>query len=985
MRLNKKKLIIFLYKPKIIFLSILEMTKAKDYLILAFFTLILLTPESESLKCGKENIDNCKKCNEKENINRCEICEDKYFLTANKLFCIPCDDETQGQPGCEGPCVGVDYGEIRNIYCDKCKDGYVNMEKFCVKCEMQQEYCFKCKYEDEKGLDKFRCLECLEGYILYDDGHCYDCFYFLPGCKKCHFEGDKPVCDECYSNFYLTEDKKCLQNINTCENGYFLNDEFPCVPCPENCRHCHYDNEKAKVICTNFYCQNWELKNDIYSCTTCDYRQTLVEDIDTNIKYCYNRPNKLYHCTEGIMKVPFPKDDPQYRQNPAQFPPDQFIYNCTKCIENSHLNEKKECDCDYDCFDKGRINNDYGYKCYKCNDHMIGNPGCDAEKGCTFDAHNNQLNCNNCIEGFFEFTKGQCYSCSKEIQNCDKCHFEDEENKKGRLICDKCDDNYIVNSENNKCELADCQEYPEISPGCIICKDKLNEYLQNKKCQQCKFGYFKTRKEQCAYCNTEQNGGQACYECGYESEENDNIICKTCFPYYYDLYPDRNKYDYINNYYWRSDFSGLLSSYNKCYYCKIFFCSVCLRCEFRKNNDGTEKLMCTSCSIGFYLNKDGNCVSYASLIPKIKQCGKYRYFLEGTRYDIKFFNEEDDNYSIQISGSTNWINGLENIEPQCLECFDNYFFNESGECEELNYEKCSFNSLITQNREKLIINCRNYCSNINSVLIFIPIIKEGNIIQEININNTFHLNENFTELISKEINPNKYKACLNNEGKGDEYSPFNLRYCKEAYFYQDNNSYICRKCLNNYNLSYDNLCFEYSGKNSELTLVTLENGEKEYNQQIDDLEGCIEATGVRFYAKGTYNCTSCGIGYRPYYSEFFGRTICQNIYEDPITEKKISYDVFNTIIDRVQAINGICEKNYMFTPDGKFCYRCDDEKVGMPGCNGACTFSLKRNQTILCEGTCKKGYIESSEGVCSPCSYIKKKENLFVLFVKIIN
>jgi len=81
----------------------------------------------------------------------------------------------------------------------------------------------------------------------------------------------------------------------------------------------------------------------------------------------------------------------------------------------------------------------------------------------------------------------------------------------------------------------------------------------------------------------------------------------------------------------------------------------------------------------------------------------------------------------------------------------------------LNYEKCSFNSLITQNRDKLIINCRNYCSNSNSVLIIIPLIKEGKIIEEININTNFHLNGNFTEFITKEINPNRYKTCLNNE------------------------------------------------------------------------------------------------------------------------------------------------------------------------------------------------------------------------------
>ena len=648
------------------------------------------------------------------------------------------------------------------------------------------------------------------------------------------------------------------------------------------------------------------IKKCIHSCTSCEFRQTLVEDIDTNIKYCYNRPNKLFHCTKGIMKVPFPKDDPTYRQNPCQNPPNHCIYNCTECIENAYLNGKKECDCDYDSFDNGDKYREYGLYCYKCKDYLFGNPGCDKEKGCIYNAPNQQLNCNECIEGFFDFTKGQCFICSKEIQNCDKCHFEKGENEKG-LICDKCNDNYIVNSENNKCELADCQEYPEISPGCIICKDKLTEYLRDKKCQQCKFGYFKTRNEQCQYCNTEEYGGQACYECGYESEENDNIVCKTCFSNYYDLNPDRNFND-IYGLNLNAQITPLLSSYNKCYYCKIFFCSVCLSCEFRKGDDGTEKLICTSCADGFYLNKDGNCVQYVSLIPRIEHCRIHIFALQGIVYDITFSNEEEDSYSIRRAGTAKEINGIENMTSTCASCFDNFFLNESWECEELNYEKCSFNSLITQNRGRLITFCLGFCLESNTVLIIIPLLKEGKILEEININSDFYLNRNFTEFIKKEINPNKYKTCLNNEGKGDEYSPYNLRYCKESYFYPDNNTYICKRCLDNYILSYDNLCFKYSGKNSELTLVTLENGEMEYNQQIDDLEGCLEAEGVRFYAKRTYNCTNCGVGYWLYYSEFFGRIICQNIYENPITEKMISYDIFNTIKDRVKAINGIVKK-----------------------------------------------------------------------------
>ena len=79
------------------------------------------------------------------------------------------DDKYNGQPRCEDSCEAIDYEEIRNIYCDNCKDGYVNMKKFCVKCQLQQPHCFKCEYDDEKELDKFKCTECFDGYKLYNE------------------------------------------------------------------------------------------------------------------------------------------------------------------------------------------------------------------------------------------------------------------------------------------------------------------------------------------------------------------------------------------------------------------------------------------------------------------------------------------------------------------------------------------------------------------------------------------------------------------------------------------------------------------------------------------------------------------------------------------------------------------------------------------------------------------------------------------------
>ena len=42
----------------------------------------------------------------------------------------------------------------------------------------------------------------------------------------------------------------------------------------------------------------------------------------------------------------------------------------------------------------------------------------------------------------------------------------------------------------------------------------------------------------------------------------------------------------------------------------------------------------------------------------------------------------------------------------------------------------------------------------------------------------------------------------------------------------------------------------------------------------------------------------------------------------------------------------------------------------MPGCKGACNFSLNRNNVIKCEDGCDVGYIEVSEGVCESCDSV---------------
>ena len=160
--------------------------------------------------------------------------------------------------------------------------------------------------------------------------------------------------------------------------------------------------------------------------------------------------------------------------------------------------------------------------------------------------------------------------------------------------------------------LNECEEYPEIAPGCIICKNNLDKYKQSNKCEICKYGYFKTRNESCVYCRSEKYGGPACYECGYENNITDNIICKDCL---INDYIDYNNDQYIEY----NDFiiNSALSSKGKCYNCYIDLSGSCIKCKFINDTNNNEKLTCTLCKPGYYINSEGKCISYIDKIQKI--------------------------------------------------------------------------------------------------------------------------------------------------------------------------------------------------------------------------------------------------------------------------------------------------------------------------------------------------------------------------------
>jgi uncharacterized protein YneF (UPF0154 family) len=893
-------------------------------------------------------------------------CRECYINEDNKPICQACDSGSflEGNQCliCPSNCAQCSYDiEKSESICSRCNSYSIldSENNKCISCQEIEEIggsgCLNCRYLNEQ----FECINCYHYRDWRYDYEVYD-YAYVNNTFKClsNTDPEKVGLYGCLTAEYIQSSKtyQCFECKNNSHEGI--------IPVPKSKSCIHYSSLGTDGLSN--YCLEAEKIGDYYSCTKCNSEYALVEDATSHLKNCYERKDTLSYCQEGK------KED------------GNLI--CSKCVTNAALGNDNKCSCNSDSFSKNLK------VCYKCDDKHEGNPGCDISVGCDYFEANDRLNCKKCKEGYFEYTKGQCFSCADTIPNCNKCHYNTTSEE---LECDSCLNSiYALNIKENECELNECEEYPNISPGCIICKDKLDEYKQNNKCQRCKYGYFKTNDEKCVYCSSEKNGGNACHECEYKKDTNgketENIVCKGCYPTY--------SYFYKNSY---SKSDSFLSNEGKCYNCKILFGENCDNCNLVKNLDGTEKLKCISCKSGYYLSNEGNCVRFVELITKIPYCRETSYSFndielvtyvdeysesikeEYFRYEIHSSGGDDDYQKfIQKITST----GMEGITKKCLKCFTGSFLNDEGKCEELTYDKCTFGSIL-KNYIKLKDACYNYCNGFWR-RVYIKIKTEN---LDYDINNFEY--SSYYDFFNKNEELSNLKACISNLGEGGENSPENLKLCRSAYYYPENKTFVCNVCSNENKLNFDNLCQEFEREecmienlgteilpvygcrynHTNYTLVTYENGEKEFIETKGDLEGCAEAIANTTYVNSKYNCTKCTFMYVPYYSKYFDRIICQNVKAKVKKENVISSEAFNETSEKVKAIEGVCDKDYLFTPDGEYCYKCNsNESFGMRGCKGSCSFSLTRSRALKCEGECKTGYIESSEGICSPCQSISK-------------
>ena len=614
---------------------------------------------------------NCTKCN--EYISKCVKCSYEKDETLNeyKYSCLECEkgyklDENGECKAC--PIVEDESGiylscqiEARVVY--ECNRNYTNKKDLeCVHCP---DGCVECIYNNDNDNDNLECLNCYIDYVLNPDK---SCSYCGTNCHYCLFDKkNKAICFYCSSNIYKDDNTcgscpdecyRCDENSNgeckECYNNYVLDQSTKkCIYCGlikdisdhiEGCLNCRSKEIKGKIVYECLKCQN---NNSVYITNTYQCLNNLIED------------KPYYGCIKAIK--------------------DEINENKYKCLEckRDFIPVKDDSKCIYpndndlppNCIEAEYHKDSNSYKCLKCQNSLTlvlyedGKQACktrEKELSYCLEAHeeNGELKCDICIENSSKNDLGICKcnpdsigknnqfceKCALFIGNCDKCHLDEDNNP----ICETCLDVYYLNKQDNKCEINECEEYPSISPECMICKDKLGEYKD--KCQYCKNGYFKT-EEKCVYCRI--YGGPDCYECGYEDEEkkDNKIICKDCFSYFKYLKEYSIDYDYYYNKY--NYFDSILLN-GKCYNCRTHSES-CIKCEFKD-----DKFKCLLCSPGYYIDGNGNCINFMNKIKTIPNCYEQSFYIGDYSFYLINFNDKNFIYFLLISpGLTRFIQPLD--------------------------------------------------------------------------------------------------------------------------------------------------------------------------------------------------------------------------------------------------------------------------------------------------------------------------------------
>ena len=299
----------------------------------------------------------CKHCKEKN----CVKCRNNYDLVAldndeEKLICMSKDELNIGyykNNSIYYKCI--DNCEIcsNKTNCDKCKNNLVFFDNKCIEGTKNcKEYdsdkkCIKCNDNFAfKEDDKNNCLsiENFTNYYSKDEGTSYypcdgEGQEHIKNCEKCYYDKNinKLKCYECKNNYILIDEEldTCYekQSIDNNKSFYYINNTYAkkCSSSIENCNECRSDK-----ICTKCIIDFYLINNDTKQCKSKNTLNNIEE-------YYLNEENTTYYSCNNInynsirnCKKCLSKDDCLLCQNDFTF----IDGNKTFCIEKEIIKNK---------------------------------------------------------------------------------------------------------------------------------------------------------------------------------------------------------------------------------------------------------------------------------------------------------------------------------------------------------------------------------------------------------------------------------------------------------------------------------------------------------------------------------------------------------------------------------------------------------------------------------------------------------------------
>ena len=714
-------------------------------------------------------IDNCKECS---NDLECITCKEGYSkLENNKCFlsidkckeydisgkCTKCElgyetfeEGTICKIGID-KCIEVD----NNGHCTKCEDNYRLSNNICYKkIEKCKEYevdekCKKCEegYAFEEN-DRLNCknINEFEEYYTKDDGLSYfKCDGISEGnisnCKKCNYNNNKLICNECKDNYILKDDEnnKCYsKEIFINDKRYYYEDSLHIKTCSKtinNCEECEkIDNEIKCTKCENEY---YFVDEDYNSCKN-------LEEINPIKDYYYLDNNEYYSCIKY-----------------------NTITNCKKCSNKNSCNLCKE---EYTfinnekniCLKISDLGNHYFqdsedntiYR--KCDEYINKCDTCSSKNIClscedNFGLFNDKKECIDINNKKYYQKENLYYLCVENIDKCEECLDESK--------CIKCiSDDYIIKDDKCLLKIDNCNNYNN-DGKCIECNrgykpndDKNecifeNEYCielnNNGDCIRCKENYRLSNNicykkiEKCE----EYEVDEKCKNCeeGYAFEENDRLNCKNINEFE-EYYTKDNGLSYFKC---GGISEGNIKNCKKCNYNNgNLICNECKDNYIRINNDKSTCLLLSNINIEEYYQDQNDNNMYIKCSLFVQNCVKCNYPTGCTECNSGFIFTNDDYKTCYDKSKISLSNYYTNNEIMYYSC-DITKYKNDARCFSLNTKQ----NIILTFLQIQIINNKLYCY----MMTHSPLPKNIQIKISIDISTTNKSN-NMKETEKREIN-----------------------------------------------------------------------------------------------------------------------------------------------------------------------------------------------------------------------------------------